>query len=52
MVIKRHLPPLPPPHWPETTNLLIHISFISGVFCQAQKTGVYIKIITPGWYVF
>ena len=33
---------------PEAINLSIHISFISGVFSQAQKIGVYIKIITPG----
>ena len=38
--------------YPETINLSLHISFISGAFSQGQKTGVYIKIITTGQYVF
>ena len=32
---------------PETINLSVHISYISGVFSQAQKIWVYVKIITP-----
>ena len=43
----------PPPSWDnKSINSYFHISFISGVFSQAQKIGAYIKMITPASMYF